>query len=408
MFYFDFFRSQVSESKMKSLYNAENITQQDHTEKEAAQLSVDEKLLSYFSNQTPRRQAQLLGGLLPIVNDEAKYNVRKIVGDWFGGDKYHNELHINAQTINTVFNTLLTGDLNSTAFIEAFKSMPTVSAYLSESQKVELVALTDELAECESSEDILETEARIENLTAPAEQQMLSDMVGAVVVSDDLIDVSDDRWIELLGLKSIEDLDEIRKLSTEFVTPLGFAVMLHNVFDKIEQKMQYRNNSSDYELDFCPVAIMYCKVVETVLKKLHTPIYANRIGDETVKPGGIKFRNLLASDGITILPSKDLTIGSFSRPIVCTDRGNDVDEPTHFISTPNRKMITCITTVTNYFAEINKAWFRHAKDLAVIQAIRNKSAHEAAPISKSNFEWLIRVLFEDGELIRIAELAANN
>lgn len=408
MFYFDFFRSQVSENKMKSLYDAENVTQQAETEKEADQLSVDEKLSSFFSNQTPRRQAQLLGGLLPIVHDEAKSNVRKIVGDWFGGDKYHNELHINAQTINTAFNTLLTGDLDSTAFLEAFKSMPTVSAYLSESQRMELVALTGDLAECETSEDILETEARIEALTAPVEQQMLSDMVGAVVASDDLIEVSDARWIELLGLESTQDLEEIRKLPTEFVTPLGFAVILHNVFDKIDQKMQYRNNSSDCELDFCPVAIMYCKVVETLLKKLHTPIYIDRIGDESVKRGGIKFRNLLASDGITILPSKDLTIGSFSHPIVSTDRNNDVDEPDHFISSPNRKMIKCITTVTDYFAEINKAWFCHAKDLAVIQAIRNKSAHEAAPISKSNFEWLIRVLFKNGELIRIAELAANN
>ena len=44
----------------------------------------------------------------------------------------------------------------------------------------------------------------------------------------------------------------------------------------------------------------------------------------------------------------------------------------------------------------------------MIQAIRNKSAHEAAPISKSNFEWLVRVLFENGELVRIAELAEEN
>ena len=153
---------------------------------------------------------------------------------------------------------------------------------------------------------------------------------------------------------------------------------------------------------------MYCKVVETVLKKLHTPIYINRIGDATVKFGGIKFRDLLAPDGISILTSKDLTIGSFAYHIVSTDRNNDIDEPDQFISFPKKSMIKRITTVTDYSAEINKTWFSHAKDLAVIQAIRNKSAHEAAPISESNFEWLIRVLFKNGELSRIAELAANN
>ena len=68
-------------------------------------------------------------------------------------------------------------------------------------------------------------------------------------------------------------------------------------------------------------------------------------------------------------------------------------------------MIKRIATVGDYSASINKTWFSHAKDFAVIQAIRNKSAHEAAPISKSNFEWLIHVVFGNGELVRIVELA---
>lgn len=238
---------------------------------------------------------------------------------------------------------------------------------------------------------------------------MLSDTVGAVVASDDFIDVSDERWIELLGIKTQQDLEKIRKLPTEFVTPLGFAVMLHNVFDKISQKIQEDSSgTSTRELDFCPVAIMYCKVVEAVLKKLHTPIYIERIGDATVKFGGIQFRDLLDSDGVTILPSKDLTIGSFAFNIVSTDRNNDIDEPDQFRASPKKSMIKRITTVSDYSASINKTWFSHAKDLAVIQAIRNKSAHEAAPISKSNFEWLVRVLFENGELVRIAELAEEN
>lgn len=408
MFYFDFFRSQVSETRIQELYDAEHTTQQTNPENVESR-SVDEKLLDYFSQQSPSRQAYLLGGLLPNIHDDAKANVRKIVGDWFGGDKYHNELHVNAQTINTAFNTLLTGDSGSKDFLEAFKSMPTVGAYLSESQKAELISLTGELAECETPEDILDAEIRIEALTAPVEQQMLSDTVGAVVASDDFIDVSDERWIELLGIKTQQDLEKIRKLPTEFVTPLGFAVMLHNVFDKISQKIQEDSSgTSTRELDFCPVAIMYCKVVEAVLKKLHTPIYIERIGDATVKFGGIQFRDLLDSDGVTILPSKDLTIGSFAFNIVSTDRNNDIDEPDQFRASPKKSMIKRITTVSDYSASINKTWFSHAKDLAVIQAIRNKSAHEAAPISKSNFEWLVRVLFENGELVRIAELAEEN
>ena len=408
MFYFDFFRSQVSESKIQELYDAEHVTQQKDSE-DRESYSIDEKLLDYFSQQNPARQAYLVGGLLPNIHDDAKANVRKIVGDWFGGDKYHNELHVNAQTINTAFNTLLTSESGTKDFLEAFSRMPTVSAYLNESQKAELLSLTGELAECETQEDIQDTEIRIEALTAPIEQQMLSDTVGAVVASEDFVDVSDERWMELLGINSQQELEKIRKLPTEFVTPLGFAVMLHNVFDKISRKMQEGGSgSSSIELDFCPVAIMYCKVVEAVLKKLHTPIYIEQIGDATVKFGGVRFRDLLASDGVTILPSKDLTIGSFAFNIVSTDRNNNIDEPEQFKASPKKSMIKRLTTESDYSALINQMWFSHAKDLAVIQAIRNKSAHEAAPISKSNFEWLVRVLFGNGELIRIAELAEEN
>lgn len=413
MFYFDFFRSQVSEAKIQALYDAEHIEQDtDYT-------PWIDQITEILRNQ-PKVTAGNMVDIIDALDDpDVKSGVGKQYGeatttihqgDIVSGNKIgEQKILINAQTINTAFNTLLTGDSGSAAFLEAFTKMPTVGAYLNEAQKAELVSLTGELAECETPEDILDTEIRIEALTAPIEQQMLSDTVGAVVASDDFIDVSDERWIELLGINSQQDLERIRKLPTEFVTPLGFAVMLHNVFDKISKKMQEDSSGSgSRELDFCPVAIMYCKVVEAVLKKLHTPIYIQRIGDATVKFGGIQFRDLLDSDGVTILPSKDLTIGSFAFNIVSTDRNNDIDEPDQFRASPKKSMIKRITTISDYSASINKTWFSHAKDLAVIQAIRNKSAHEAAPISKSNFEWLVRVLFRNGELVRIAELAEED
>ena len=410
MFYFDFFRSQVSEAKIQALYDAEHIEQDTDCTPWIDQITE-------ILKSQPKVTAGNMVDIIDALDDsdvkagvgrqygEATTTIHQ--GDIVGGNKIgEQKILINAQTINTAFNTLLTGDSGSAAFLEAFTNMPTMGAYLNESQKVELISLTDELAECETPEDILDTEIRIEALTAPVEQQMLSDTVGAVVASDDFIDVSDERWIELLGISSQQDLERIRKLPTELITPLGLAVMLHNVFDKISKKMVDDSNESDLrELDFCPVAIMYCKVVEAVLKKLHTPIYIQRIGDATVKFGGIQFRNLLDSDGVTILPSKDLTIGSFAFNIVSTDRNNDIDEPSQFRASPKKSMIKRITTIGDYSASINKTWFSHAKDIAVIQAIRNKSAHEAAPISKSNFEWLIHVLFGNGELVRIVELA---
>lgn len=413
MFYFDFFRSQVSETKIQELYDAE------HVEQDTDYTPWIDKITEILRNQ-PK---VTVGNMVDIIDALDDSNVKSGVGKHYGetittihqgdnvsGNKIgEQKILINAQTINTAFNTLLTGDSGSSAFLEAFTRMPTVGAYLNEAQKAELISLNGELAECETPEDILEAENRIEVLTAPIEQQMLSDTVGAVVASDDFINVSDERWIELLGINLQQDLERIRKLPTEFVTPLGFAVMLHNVFDKISKKLQEANDvTSSRELDFCPVAIMYCKVVEAVLKKLHTPIYIQRIGDATVKFGGIRFRDLLDSDGVTILPSKDLTIGSFAFHIVLTNKDNDINEPDKFKANPKKSIVKRITTVSDYSASVNKTWFSHAKALAVIQAIRNKSAHEAAPISKANLEWLVRVLFRNGELVRIVELAKDN
>ena len=65
----------------------------------------------------------------------------------------------------------------------------------------------------------------------------------------------------------------------------------------------------------------------------------------------------------------------------------------------------CLLYTSRDFEKINKIWSKHALALAVIQGIRNKSAHEAAPITRENFQWLIDTLFDGGELLRIAELA---
>lgn len=339
-------------------------------------------------------------------------------GDIVQGTKIGTQ--INAQTINTAFNTLLTGESSSPAFLEAIQHLPTMQAYLGESQKQKLVELNEQVKAyqadydaAETPEEVIEakrqlreTEAQIEELTASGEQQMLSDTVGAVVASDDFTEISNERWIELLGIENQAELDRIHCLPTEFVTPLGFAVMLHNVFDKIGQKIQDGINGTERELDFCPVAIMYCKVVEAMLKKLHTPLYIAKIGnDATLNRGGKRFIDLLDSDGVTIHPTKELTIGSFAFNIANPGRDHDIDQPERFTSNPKKRIIRQITGRSDDMANINQQWFRHAQDIDAILAIRNRSAHEAIPITKNNFEWLIRILFENGELLRIASIA---
>lgn len=401
MFYFDFFKSQTTEARMKELDN------QEHQIESATPNYVEEINEIIASNQ----EKFDLGDAIKIIGKFPE-DIRKGIGTQYGKgvnvtQNYHgdvvqgNKLVINAKTINNAFHTLLAGQADSREFAEALRHLPTVSAYLSNEDQTKLLALKQERAACDTNEDIIDVEERIEELTEPARQQLISDTVGAAVATEDFTEVTEARWIALLGLHSSEELDRIRQLPTEIVTPLSFAVMLHNVFERISENMQ----ESVDELDYCPVAMMYCKVVEASLKKWHTPLYIERLGRDTLNSKGKRFSELLAEDGLTILPCKDLTIGSFSHSIVSGRKDNDINQPQAFYVKPIRSKIRRLSQVEDDGASINQKWSKHAQDLAVVQAIRNRSAHEATPITQANFTWLMDVLFREGEFLRIIELS---
>lgn len=407
-------------------------------------VSADEKLLTYFSDQSPLRQAQLLGGLLPIVHDSAKENVRKIVGDVFGGDKYHQEVHVNAQTINTAFTTLLTPGASSESFLAAFDALPRLTAYFGEDQRKRIQqgsenllaeyssyeTCFDESGECidEGRREIIEgrivaQEAELEQLSAPAEQKLLSDTVGAVVNSDDFMTLSDQRWQELLGLKDTASVAKLKALPSEFVAPLTFAVVLHNVFDNVCNTASKHNDTGrdlTKELDYCPVAIMYCKIVEAMLKQGHTPMYIRGLGEKTLKNGGqTTFADLGTPDEFDST-NKDLSIGSYVSHLVYLPKWKfSLDTPQQkprvndFWFTAKFKgetvdftdNIRCLIGDEYQEDEMLPPWKSHARALKVIHEIRNRSAHEAVSITKENFDWLIEVLFKQGELLKIWELA---
>lgn len=407
-------------------------------------VSADEKLLTYFSDQSPLRQAQLLGGLLPIVHDSAKENVRKIVGDVFGGDKYHQEVHVNAQTINTAFTTLLTPGASSESFLAAFAALPKLTAYFGDDQKKKIKQGTrnlleeystyescfDDSGECidEARRDEVERriviqEAELELLSAPAEQKLLSDTVGAVVNSDDFMTLSDQRWQELLGLKDTASVSKLKSLPSEFVAPLTFAVVLHNVFDNVcKTAANHTEAERDLtkELDYCPVAIMYCKIVEAMLKQGHTPMYIRGLGEKTLKNGGqTTFADLGTPDEFDAT-NKDLSIGSYVSHLVYLPKWKfSLDTPQQkprvndfwFTAKFKGETVEFTDNIRSLIGdeymedEMIPTWKSHARALKVIHEIRNRSAHEAVSITKENFDWLIEVLFKQGELLKIWELA---
>lgn len=341
-------------------------------------------------------------------------------GDVVSGDK--NDYHINIQSITNTFATLLNGDTSSQTYLEAFGNLPSLSMFIPRDSKTLLSGKIKTFQEKAKVFDMLNEEGdgdncneaelavdiatdEVEEITRPAEQSMVGATFAAAMDLNDFFNVTADRWKDLIGISKTE-LEQ--RLPSEFVTSLSSAVMLHNVFEAIRVKCTENGDAqekAETEIDYCPVAIMYCKVVEAMLKELHTPIYVSRIGDATIKEkNGRQFINLIDKDGMINKADKDLTIGSFSFSIVATHRDNDIDEPETFYKKEKWPEIKQITGEDRKYETVNELWREHALALAVIQGVRNKSAHEAAPITRKNFEWLIETLFEDGEILRIADL----
>ena len=252
---------------------------------------------------------------------------------------------------------------------------------------------------------------------------MLSDTLGAVG-TDAFMNVGEERWKELLNIDD-EDIKALKELPAECYTPLTFAIVLHNIFNNVYEKICKRKDkeelttkeiSSD-KMDFCPVAIMYCKVVEAMLKKLHTSRYIKALGDKTIGKGTQPklFKDLGTPENYD-LTKANLTIGAYTFHIVFLEDEKDVlnykpiKKPVDTDFDFNKKWKGC-TKIGNIKALIGKndetkiaQWKKHAQCLKIVELIRNKSAHEATPITKEHFDWLIEILFEDRELFRITDV----
>ena len=179
----------------------------------------------------------------------------------------NNNVHINAQTINTAFSTLLAPGTSSENFLEAFNALPKLSAYFGEDQRRRIQQSSqnllteyntyetcfDESGECidevrrdEIEGRIVAHEAELEQLSAPAEQKMLSDTVGAVVNSDALMTLSDQRWQELLGLKDSASVAKLKALPSEFVAPS--RLLLYYIMYLTMCVIQRRNTMTRVEI----------------------------------------------------------------------------------------------------------------------------------------------------------------
>lgn len=403
LYYFDCYKNQATDlviSKLKSMMDDIMLKEPS---KEIQPNIMD--IMQLYDALTPQEKYRILSMVyadesLPEKSmDEFKRRIANNYGDVIGTQN-NNNIQINAQAINTAFTTLLTPGVTVDTLLEAFHSLPHMTSYLLDEQVAEVKQLSSDLvnASDDEKEAIIE---KIEDITIPAEQRLVGDTLCAVLDSDDLEGVDEGEWRNLLGKGT--DVEGLQKLPAEYLDLLKFAIMIHGVFEKIRNAMP---KDKQNELDYCPVAIMYCKLVENMLKRKHTPLYIERLGEKTLKPGGNKFSSLGTPEKFNYR-HKDLAIGSFSFHLV--NAHINVYSPIKSTFSFDEKNGNDYEMNINALAfgddDLKDIWMVHAQSLAYVHQIRNKSAHEALPISKKIFDLLIRELFHNGELLRIYDLS---
>lgn len=379
------------------------------------QMTLDEKKEKHFSlyrmihaadSSYPDELRELIGGNTNVSGDIVH-----------GDKKMQMNLQVTAQTINS-FSTLLSGDCSSTEFAKAFANIPSIRTYLGDGHK-KVLALQDDIGafldedgeivydtieEYESRSQLVERKfEEIEQIVGPAMDRRVKD-ISSVVTIDDFVSANEELWVELLKVDS-ETVKKLKELPTQYSSALGFAVIIHNVFDKIYNNSVANGEVNADELDFCPVAILYCKIIEAMLKEEHTALYASCFGNRPVdsrKPNSPLFEEIDKNNS-------SLTIGTYVH-FLSTVNINRISTPNAYNKLRHVQFVKDaeITDLSRFTSKSKSVWFDHACQLPIIVSTRNKSAHEIQPIKKDRFDWLIDVLFKQGELMRIWELAQES
>ncbi len=348
------------------------------------------------------------------ASDEERESLRKLMGHNVSGDvidnritntfkdnaKQINNVQVNIQNMTNALTTIINGATGK-ELLEAYESLPKLEQYreglLSVEDKAAVKNYKEEMVNTADEERCNELQEKIDEIEAPVQEQMYSDYKEAIVKADDslLESLDDERLAEILNIEE-DQLEPIRLMPSEFQMQFNFATVLHNIFQKMEEDIEVQGEEN--KIDYCPVVLLYCKLTEAILKKMHTPIYIQKFPNEKV--GNTKnaptFSELANASNLAKHKTK-LTLGTYVFQIATMDYRNINN------SSSKDDVIEELWTNPNK----QKKWKIHAKAMTKVLYYRNLSAHDSEPISKEGKNDLVKILFNGGELLRMIELGVR-
>lgn len=334
-------------------------------------------VINQFVNLSADDQGTVFAALyLDKMDDKAIEKYRKRIGNNHYGDNVsgskigkQNIVQINIQSISNTLNSIMTTS-DPELLLKGIQELPRLSGYL------------PQIAE-ESEESTL-SEERISR----AMDNYVEDMEESLETSCGETGRS---LTECWKILNFNDEKEFEGFKGDYAIPQCFFESLQFAY---ELELLFTDGSlgeGASQIDYSPVTIMYCKLIESLLKEYHIVPYSDSISsvetDLSYRRNGRKIRYRWGE--VKRLPQyqkQKLTIGAFVYPIV-----NDADSAQHIVD--------LATNTPGKAAE----WRSHASFIKEIRDIRNPSAHgnKDHRITLEQMKEISKILIEDGGFKRL-------
>lgn len=313
---------------------------------------------------TPRQQRAFLGALALSGDDSVRNSLRELAGTNIGTQN-----NVNYSITNTLNGILAAGN-DVAQILNGLQNLPRLESYFGSSQ----IPLLEEL-ESDVPELAIEAETRLESSTT----KMVSDYLSALVSNNDTPDEFC-VW-DILGVSKSTYGDITKKLVPSFMAELILAAKLDYIFELAK--------NTESTLDFSPVCIMYCKVLEKALRFYHTRLYQAYFPDSSCAKD-CSFGELISrNERERISIQNNILLGNFLFPI----KPGRYREETDWVNIPEY---------------LRRNWRSHGKMLNQAVSIRNKSAHgnsNGKIVGAEQLSRLKSILFCNDGLLNIIELA---
>lgn len=336
---------------------------------------------SFSQMYTPEQQKAILGAFAATSKETARQAMKELMGDNIGTNiGVQNNLQINIQQITNTLASFSAGTLTGAGLLESVNALPRLESYYAPDRNL---AQSDPALESQRMEHGMDAVA---NAYADGVRPVIDQADNAGETDYERCHVR-----ELLGLdeRSFEVLGDV--LGDWGYEQLRLTLYLHHMFSQAEVQEE------NAQIDYSPVTIMYCKLLEAMLKEYHCEGYA-RVFDEMETNVSVRDRK---TGKYNYLSYYDLMMGKYQHRIT-------IGTFTHPLRDAAKRQMLGTYFVNKWKEPTTQQWEKHGRAAEDVLQIRNQSAHGQKDhrVTADQQKTLVDLLFRDegGELVRIRDL----